>query len=171
MLDLKEEYYEDGIFRDIEDALYDAGFDVRRFSDAGIMTRNLGWEVRHPDSGEEVQLSCLGTYLDESYLRENYTTIEDRIKELKMMHNIMRHMNNEDAYMRWIVYGIPDGAYEDDYKYIAEDNDDYNEITDWFYKIYKTYHDDGLYIPTAEQEEFAHKVDAKLGLDDIRIFR
>lgn len=68
MLDLKEEYYEDGIFRDIEDALYDAGFDVRRFSDAGIMTRNLGWEVRHPDSGEKVQLSCLGTYLDESYM-------------------------------------------------------------------------------------------------------
>lgn len=61
---LTEERYEDGIYAEIEDALTDAGFEVRRYTDAGVLTRNLGWIV----SGEngEAELSCDGTWLEES---------------------------------------------------------------------------------------------------------
>ena len=61
---LKEDSYEDQFFQDIENALIDAGFDVDRFSDMGVLTKNLGWYVSNSEG--EVQLQCNGTYLDES---------------------------------------------------------------------------------------------------------
>lgn len=62
---LNEEYYEDGIYAEIEDALRDAGFDIQRFSDAGVLTRNLGWIV-YNENGERADITCDGTYLGES---------------------------------------------------------------------------------------------------------
>lgn len=61
---IKEDSYDETFFSDIEDALRNAGFDVTRFTDAGILTKNLGWVVENSEG--EVQLSCDGTWLDES---------------------------------------------------------------------------------------------------------
>lgn len=66
---LKEDSYEDSIFTDIEAALNQYGFDVTRYTDAGMMTKNIGWVVSNSEG--EVNLTCVGTYLDESSVNDN----------------------------------------------------------------------------------------------------
>lgn len=66
---LKEDSYEEGIFQDVEEALDNAGFHTERYSDAGVMTKNLGWIIRN--SNGELYLTCDGTWLDESALKES----------------------------------------------------------------------------------------------------
>lgn len=61
---INEEKYEDDIFQRIEQALYDAGFEVRRYSDGAAATYNLGWAV-DDENGERVYLTCAGTWLDD----------------------------------------------------------------------------------------------------------
>ena len=78
---LTESSYEDDLFLEIEDALINAGFDVSRYSDTGMMTKNLGWVVSNSEG--EVNLTCAGTYLDENELPEDpfkYLT-EEEIKK------------------------------------------------------------------------------------------
>lgn len=60
---LKEDSYEEPFFAAIENALIDAGFEVDRYTDAGVMTKNLGWVVSNHDGN--TQLSCDGTWLDD----------------------------------------------------------------------------------------------------------
>ena len=69
---LKEDSYEEDIFQDVEEALDNAGFRVERYSDAGVMTKNLGWIIRN--SNGELHLTCAGSWLDESEkpLKEEY---------------------------------------------------------------------------------------------------
>ena len=65
------------------------------------------------------------------------TTIERRIKALKMMNTAMEQIDDEVLYYDgWLAYGVPDGATEDDYRYIAENDDDFYEIFDLFIKLY-----------------------------------
>ena len=59
------DYYGEGIFGAIEDALNDAGFDVTRYTDAGVLTRNIGWEVSK--DGGYTQLDCPGSWYDPKY--------------------------------------------------------------------------------------------------------
>ena len=65
---LKEDSYEDNIFTDIETALNQYGLDVTRYTEAGMMTKNIGWIVSNSEG--EVNLTCAGTYLDESLTEE-----------------------------------------------------------------------------------------------------
>ena len=65
---LKEDSYEDNIFTDIETALNQYGLDVTRYTEAGMMTKNIGWIVSNSEG--EVNLTCDGTYLDESSNRK-----------------------------------------------------------------------------------------------------
>lgn len=65
--EIKEDSYEEGIYQEIEEALENAGLAPTRFTDAGVMTKNIGWELRNG-----VQLSCEGTWLDESDKSEDY---------------------------------------------------------------------------------------------------
>lgn len=85
---LTEDSYEKGIFKDIEDALVDAGFDVQRYSDAGMMTNNLGWVISNSEG--EVQLTCAGTYLSEGTLKESSfeTPCVDDGSELAKKYNL-----------------------------------------------------------------------------------
>lgn len=62
---LTEDSYEEGIYQAIENALYNAGLAVDRYTDMGMMTKNLGWCVSNSEG--TVNLTCAGTYLDESY--------------------------------------------------------------------------------------------------------
>ena len=78
---LTESSYEEDFFLEIEDALVNAGFDVSRYSDVGMLTKNLGWVVSNSEG--EVKLTCDGTILDENELPEDpfkYLT-EEEIKK------------------------------------------------------------------------------------------
>lgn len=74
---LKEDSYDKGIYKEIEDALVDAGFSVDRYIDTGVLTKNIGWEVSK--DGKFTQLDCPGSWYDEdeeydeSSLKEAHT--------------------------------------------------------------------------------------------------
>lgn len=83
---LKEESYEDPLYEAIENALVEGGFDVSRYSDRGVLTKNLGWVVSNENG--EVQLTCQGTWLSESTnptikLSKTYKTIDIENKDNK----------------------------------------------------------------------------------------
>ena len=63
-------------------------------------------------------------------------TKDARIKQLKAMHELMMLANDEDIYMAWI-YTMPDEPSEDDFNYIAENEEAYNECFDEFVRLIK----------------------------------
>jgi len=65
----------------------------------------------------------------------NKIIIDFRVAQLKAMHEVMKNANDENIYMSWVTYGVPDCPNEDDFEYIAEDNDSYNEICDLFVEL------------------------------------
>lgn len=72
-----------------------------------------------------------------------------RIDDLKAMDRLMRSMNNEEAFMAWI--GIfPDGASEEDYADIAEDEGQFEECVLEFLSVMKRYMKDGLCLDCEE---------------------
>ena len=92
---IKEDSYEDTFFSDIESALVNAGFDVTRFSDAGVLTKNIGWVVSNEEG--EVQLSCDGTWLDEGCKKGKITETEVKnIKPIKQQGNVFM-LEDEDG--------------------------------------------------------------------------
>jgi hypothetical protein len=62
--------------------------------------------------------------------------LDARIKQLTAMHEMMCQANDEMIYMSWITF-MPDGATEEDIKYIALDDEEYNECFDFFIKLIK----------------------------------
>ena len=58
-----------------------------------------------------------------------------RVKQLKAMHSLMCNANDENIYMSWICCGVPDCPQDDDFEYIAEDDELYNETCDLFIKL------------------------------------
>lgn len=70
-----------------------------------------------------------------------------RLNNVKLMHETMMSMNNENAYMAWI-YEMPDCPNEDDFEWFAEDEDRYMELYNYFVKLLKRYAKDGLFRPS-----------------------
>lgn len=64
-------------------------------------------------------------------------TLKARMSQLKAMHTIMCNTNDEDIYATWIITGVPDEPSEDDYEYIAMDDELYNECFDLFVELVK----------------------------------
>lgn len=87
------------------------------------------------------------------------------------LNDIIRHMDDEDAYGNWI-YVWPDGETAEQAKQDFGTEKDYRELEDFFIKVYKAYHDDGgLYAPSKEVADAAHGWDAKLGLKPIKVIK
>lgn len=61
----------------------------------------------------------------------NTYTIKMRAQQLEMMHQLMILANDEELYWRWATL-VPDGATDEDFGDIAEDEDEYNEACDLF---------------------------------------
>jgi hypothetical protein len=78
---------------------------------------------------------------------------EIRLKNVKLMHNTMIDMNNENAYMAWI-WEMPDCPMEEDFEWFAEDEERYAELYDYFIKLFKCYAKDGLYKPSDSVRKF-----------------
>ena len=71
--------------------------------------------------------------------------MNERYQIVKGMHEIIRCMNNEEAYMDWI-YTVPDGASDEDLRDIAEDDKLFAETCKAFKSIFTAYQEDGLFI-------------------------
>ena len=78
---------------------------------------------------------------------------EIRLNNVKLMHETMIDMNNENAYFSWI-YEMPDGATEEDFEWFAEDEERYMELYLYFVKLLKRYAKDGLYRPSESVQGF-----------------
>jgi hypothetical protein len=61
-------------------------------------------------------------------------TRDARINQLKAMHKLIYEANDEGIYMTWI-YIMPDCPSEDDFEYIAINDEEYNAIFDLFVKL------------------------------------
>ena len=71
--------------------------------------------------------------------------MNERYQIVKGMHEIIRCMNNEEAYMDWI-YTVPDGASDENLRDIAEDDTLFAETYKAFKSIFTAYQEDGLFI-------------------------
>ena len=69
----------------------------------------------------------------------NSITKKSNIERLKAMHQLIRNIDNENAYMEWIVEGIPDEPSEDDFDFIASDEEEYNDCVNLFKEIIEEY--------------------------------
>ena len=61
-------------------------------------------------------------------------TFEARMTQLKAMHELMCNANDEGIYMEWI-YLMPDEPSEDEFQYIAMDDEQYNDCFDLFVEL------------------------------------
>lgn len=98
---------------------------------------------------------------------ENNEEVEKRFKEVILIVETLKSMNNEYAYYD-TLWLIPDEAeYEDLKDDFATDRDAFEELVREFNRVYKKYHDDGLADAPEVVEEYAHKKDKELELEPI----
>ena len=67
-----------------------------------------------------------------------------RITVLKKCHEIIRNLNNEEAYFEWIVDGMPDCPTEEDFELICSDDFFYLDCLNLFSQIFKAYFTDEI---------------------------
>lgn len=61
--------------------------------------------------------------------------IQLRKKLLKEMNTYIIEMGDEEIWVTWITLGVPDAPSEDDYDFIAENDDEWNDVCDLFGKL------------------------------------
>ena len=71
-------------------------------------------------------------------------SVEIRKEILRYMHECMIYMNHEDAYMTWIINGVPDCPSEYDFESIAENEEEFYEVVGLWYRLYTKYRKYGM---------------------------
>ena len=71
--------------------------------------------------------------------------MSERYEIVKAMHTIIKSMNNENAYMRWI-YIVPDEASNEDLMDIAQSDELFADTCNAFKSIFTDYNASGLYV-------------------------
>lgn len=61
--------------------------------------------------------------------------IQLRKKLLKEMNTYIIEMGDEEIWMDWITLGVPDEPSEDDYEFIAENDDEWNDVCGLFGRL------------------------------------
>lgn len=61
--------------------------------------------------------------------------IQLRKKLLKEMNTYIIEMGDEEIWMDWITLGVPDAPSEDDYDFIAENDDEWNDVCGLFGRL------------------------------------
>lgn len=74
---------------------------------------------------------------------------EANIRLLKAMHEVVISMNDENAYERWILV-VPDEPTEDDFEYMANDDELMDDACRLFRSIVKTHGKYGWFTAYAE---------------------
>lgn len=69
----------------------------------------------------------------------------ERADFVRSMNNIMVHMNDEDAYMKWIQV-VPDGATQEDFEAIADNEELFDGTVYLFKDLMERYMKNGIYI-------------------------
>lgn len=69
----------------------------------------------------------------------------ERADFVRSMNNIMVHMNDEEAYMKWIQV-VPDGATQEDFEAIADDEELFDSTVYLFKDLMDKYMKNGIYI-------------------------
>lgn len=64
--------------------------------------------------------------------------LKSRVELLERLHEVIRNMNHENAYMNWITF-VPDEPSTDDFVSIAEDETDFNDTLTLFMRIFERY--------------------------------
>lgn len=103
-------------------------------------------------------------FITEDLDNKNYGKLAWKLNE------IIGSMNNEEAYFNEWLYLWPDGCSAEEAKDYFGTKEDYEELKELFERIYEEYHEDGLYTTDEDLVNYAHKVDAKLGLEPIKNF-
>lgn len=70
---------------------------------------------------------------------------KERAEFVQSMNDIVRHLNDENAYSRWIEV-VPDGAEQANFEYIADEEELFDETVYLFKNIMKRYLKNGIYI-------------------------
>ena len=60
---------------------------------------------------------------------------EQRIDLLKRMNKAVIDNGDEEIWMAWIVYGVPDCPQEEDYEFIASDEDCFKETLELYERL------------------------------------
>lgn len=61
--------------------------------------------------------------------------IQLRKKLLKEMNTYIIEMGDEEIWATWIALGVPDAPSEDDYDFIAENDDEWNDVCGLFGRL------------------------------------
>lgn len=64
--------------------------------------------------------------------------VDERIKLLERLHEVVRNMNHEDAYMVW-TFVVPDEPTKEDFAEIASNEEDFEVVLNLFKKIFNRY--------------------------------
>ena len=78
---------------------------------------------------------------------------DNRVENVKLMHETMLCMNNENAYMTWIMT-MPDEPSMWDIEDFANDKKEYCELWETFFRIVRRYGDGGLFEPSRAVFDF-----------------
>lgn len=63
-----------------------------------------------------------------------------RVRQVSRMdHIICNEISDERAWATWIMVGCPDGSTIDDYRWFAENEQEYSDLVDLFNKLIKKY--------------------------------
>ena len=66
--------------------------------------------------------------------------VKIRVELLKQMNDyILKEISDESAHMGWLMVAIPDAPTEDDFLDIAEDDEEWVDICDYFGKLVMGY--------------------------------
>lgn len=60
--------------------------------------------------------------------------MKDKVIMLRGMHEMVRHLNNEEYYMKWILI-VPDEPQDDDFEFIANDEELFPAVLNLFTRI------------------------------------
>lgn len=63
--------------------------------------------------------------------------IKTRITLLKQMHEYIINLGDEEIWMHWICVGVPDEPSEDNYKFIAENEEEWLDVCKIFGQLVK----------------------------------
>lgn len=70
---------------------------------------------------------------------------KERAEFVQSMNNVVKHLNDENAYMHWITV-VPDEAEQADFEDIADDEELFDEVVYLFKNIMERYLKNGIYI-------------------------
>ncbi len=73
----------------------------------------------------------------------NSMKLSCRVQSLLAMHDVMQHLNNDDAYQVWLSIGFPFEPTYDELERISNDDNLYHDILDHFMYVLRNYYLDG----------------------------